>query len=284
MGPLVYFNIIMEGMLAFAALHYFLLWWRSRSERVLLVFSIFAAAVSVPDRGDRQSDNRRLDRDPRRERSTSGPPSGCSRTRCWSPGSWPRSRRCVPDFLMKALTIALIAVSVTNFSALGFRINGTVTGLSQFRSAVGRDPDVVEREWRRVLGRAYLSTTALNAGLCAVYRVANLASRPARQCLDRADRRCDAFGRDRAVHGGRPALPRSIRGILQFVVWIPVLSLLLSREHARRDERLATTQGRYRTFMVWRPRPLWCWISGSDASSSTTRKRPTCSGGPQRNW
>src|SRR6185503_1296296 len=27
-------------------------------------------------------------------------------------------------------------------------------------------------------------------------------------------------------------------GIFQFVVWVPVLSVLLSREHARRDERL----------------------------------------------
>src|SRR5262245_44072688 len=34
-------------MLAFAALHYFLLWWRSRGERVLLMFSVFAAVVCV---------------------------------------------------------------------------------------------------------------------------------------------------------------------------------------------------------------------------------------------
>ncbi len=47
MGPLVYINIVIEGMLAFAALHYFLLWWRSRSERVLLIFSIFAAMVAI---------------------------------------------------------------------------------------------------------------------------------------------------------------------------------------------------------------------------------------------
>ena len=46
-GPIVYSNIVIEGMLAFAALHYFLLWWRSRRERVLLIFSIFAAIVSV---------------------------------------------------------------------------------------------------------------------------------------------------------------------------------------------------------------------------------------------
>ena len=47
MGPIVYSNIVIEGMLAFAALHYFLLWWRLRRERVLLIFSIFAAIVSV---------------------------------------------------------------------------------------------------------------------------------------------------------------------------------------------------------------------------------------------
>ena len=47
MGPIVYSNSVIEGMLAFAALHYFLLWWRSRRERVLLIFSIFAAIVSV---------------------------------------------------------------------------------------------------------------------------------------------------------------------------------------------------------------------------------------------
>jgi len=47
-GPIVYSNIVIEGMLAFAALHYFLLWWRLRRERVLLIFS--PSALSPPIR------------------------------------------------------------------------------------------------------------------------------------------------------------------------------------------------------------------------------------------
>jgi PAS domain S-box-containing protein len=45
-------------------------------------------------------------------------------------------------------------------------------------------------------------------------------------------------------------------GILQFVVWIPVLSVLLSREHSRRDERLAATQSRYRTLIESAPEAI----------------------------
>ncbi len=39
-------------------------------------------------------------------------------------------------------------------------------------------------------------------------------------------------------------------------MWIPVLSVLLSREHARRDERLAATQERYRTLIESAPEAI----------------------------
>ena len=45
-------------------------------------------------------------------------------------------------------------------------------------------------------------------------------------------------------------------GIFQFIVWIPVLSVLLSREHSRRDERLAVTQSRYRTLIESAPEAI----------------------------
>ena len=51
-------------------------------------------------------------------------------------------------------------------------------------------------------------------------------------------------------------LPIPYFGIFQFVVWIPVLSVLLSREHARRDERLAATQYRYRTLIETAPEAI----------------------------
>ena len=34
MGAVVYLNVAIIGMMAFAALHYFLMWWWSRRERV----------------------------------------------------------------------------------------------------------------------------------------------------------------------------------------------------------------------------------------------------------
>jgi PAS domain S-box-containing protein len=42
-------------------------------------------------------------------------------------------------------------------------------------------------------------------------------------------------------------------GTLQFALWVPVLSLLLSREYAHRDERLAASQERYRTLIESAP-------------------------------
>jgi PAS domain S-box-containing protein len=48
-------------------------------------------------------------------------------------------------------------------------------------------------------------------------------------------------------------LPLPYVGTLQFALWVPVLSLLLSREYARRDERLAASEERYRILIESAP-------------------------------
>ena len=252
MGPLVYINILVEGMLAFAALHYFLLWWRSRSERVLLIFSVFAAlvalltavTVSLTTATSVETAQRALNL-----RTTIGVLAYPLLVRLVSEIAAVRLGR-----LMKAVTIALISVAVV--SALGFRINGTVIGLSDFRLPWGETVTIVERSgvgfW---VGPIYLLLLSIQAyALYIGWRTW------------RRDRLASALivltGILTVVGTIVPLMADVLRfrvpyvGILQFVVWIPVLSLLLSRDHARRDERLATTQGRYRTLIESAPEAI----------------------------
>jgi len=251
-GPIVYFNIVIEGMLAFAALHYFLLWWRSRRERVLLIFSIFAALIcvliainislltadSIP--GAQRSLNLR---------TTFG-------LLAYSLLLWLVSEIASVQrgTLVKAVTITLIVVATIN--ALGFRINGTVTGLNHVDMPWGEVLVVVERG-----EPPYFAAAAYSLLLCAQ----TMALQIGRKTRER-DRLASILIVITAVItilcmippvlADVARLPVPYLGIFQFIVWIPVLSVLLSREHSRRDERLAVTQSRYRTLIESAPEAI----------------------------
>src|SRR5262245_58515909 len=129
MGPLVYAYIVVEGMLAFAAIHYFLLWWRSRSERVLLIFSLFSAlvtllvavTVNLVTADSMESAQRALD-----WRTTLGV------------FAYPLLLWLISELTSvpvrrtgRGLIAALAMVAIAN--AVGARVNGTVTGLAHAR-------------------------------------------------------------------------------------------------------------------------------------------------------
>jgi hypothetical protein len=141
-GPVVYTTIVMEGMLAFASLHYFLLWWRSRRERVLLIFSIFAAivgvviavTVSLVTADSIEGAQRALNL-----RTTFGVLA--YPVLLWLVYEIASVR---PGRLVKWLMAVFFAVAL--ISALGVRINGTVTGLGQVPLPWGESLTVIERK------------------------------------------------------------------------------------------------------------------------------------------
>jgi PAS domain S-box-containing protein len=159
-----------------------------------------------------------------------------------------------PGRLVKGLTVAFLVV--TAISAMGVPINGTVTGLSRIYMPWGEALTVVERggpSWWP--GPVYLllfsvQGLALQIGWSA-WRSDRLAS-----FLIVLTGAVTVLGTIPPVLADVFRWPVPYIGILQFVVWIPVLSVLLSREHSRRDERLAATQSRYRTLIESAPEAI----------------------------
>ena len=252
MGPVVYTNIVLEGMLAFASLHYFLLWWRSRRERVLLIFSIFAAIVSVViavtvslvTAESIESAQRALNL-----RTTFGVLA--YPVLLWLVAEIASVR---PGRLVKWLMAAFFVVAL--ISAVGVRINGTVTGLEQVHLPWGESLTVIERSgtpyWP---GPVYLLLLAVQGLALQIgwrtWRSDRLAS-----FLIVLTGLVTVLGTIPPVLADVVRLRVPYIGIFQFVVWVPVLSVLLSREHARRDERLAATQSRYRTLIESAPEAI----------------------------
>jgi PAS domain-containing protein len=251
-GPIVYSNIVIEGMLAFAALHYFLLWWRSRRERVLLIFSIFAAIVSVVIAATVSL----VAAD-----SIEGAQRALNLRTAFGILAYPLLLWLVseiasvrPGRLVKGLTVTALVVAI--ISAFGVRINGTVTGLGQMQLPWGEALSVVHRD-----SRAYLTGPVYTLLLSVQGLALHIGWRAWRR--DRLASMLIVLTGIVTVLGTIPPvladvwrLPIPYIGIFQFVVWIPVLSVLLSREHARRDERLAATQYRYRTLIETAPEAI----------------------------
>ncbi len=181
-------------MLAFAALHYFLLWWRSRRERVLLIFSIFAAIVSVViavtvslvAADSIESAQRALNL-----RTTFG--FLAYPLLLWLVAEIASVR---PGRLVKGLTVIALVVAI--ISAFGVRINGTVTGLSEMRLPWGEALSVVQRDSSVYPDRARVHPVVVRAGTRAAHRMACLAARSTRQHVDRIDGHRHRAGHDSA--------------------------------------------------------------------------------------
>ena len=249
MGPIVYINVAIAGMMAFAALHYFLMWWWSRRERVLLIFAGYSALVyittvtilSVMTSTSVTSAQVTLNL-----RST------------LALLTYPLLLSIVSEIaairpyrMLTFVTIACLLASA--LSALGVPVNGTVIGISPTQFPWGETLTIVERDtgwslaapvymliffiqvfvihvgWQtsrrdRLAGIVILATGAIAIIATIVPFLADVARMP---------------------------LPYT--GTFQFALWVPVLSLLLSRESAHRDEHLAASQERYRALIESAP-------------------------------
>jgi PAS domain S-box-containing protein len=248
MGPLVYINIAIGGMMAFAALHYFLMWWWSRRERVLLIFSLFSAIVGVTTvaiLGVLTADSlataqRMLDL-----RTT------------FAILTFPLLVSLVSEIAAvrpgRILTFVTIAsASVSALSALGVPINGTVTAVRQVHLPWGETLAIADRAGALWAAPVYAVVFLVDVYILFVGW--------------QAARRDRLVGTVFVVAGVAATIatvvpfladvarwPVPYLGTLQFALWVPVLSLLLSREYARRDERLTGSQAQYRILIESAP-------------------------------
>jgi PAS domain S-box-containing protein len=248
MGPVALINVAITGMMAFAALHYFLMWRWSRRERVLLIFSLFSVVVGFSTAsiiGVLAADSVTTAQTTLDLRTT------------FTILAFPLLVSIVseiaavrPGRILTFVTVACVTVSV--LSAFGVPINGTVTAVHQTRLPWGETLAVVDRAgplwaapvyavvlfveayvlfvgWRATHRDRLVGTVIILTGVAAV--IATIV--PLLVDVVR--------------------LPLPYVGTLQFALWVPVLSLLLSREYARRDERLAASEERYRILIESAP-------------------------------
>lgn len=249
MGPIIYINVAIAGMMAFAALHYFLMWWWSRRERVLLIFSGYSAIVGLTtviilrvmmvDSVDSAQVTLNL-------RTT------------FALLTYPLLLSVVSEIaairpyrILTFVTIACLLVSA--LSALGVPINGTVIGVRPPQFPWGETPTIVERQagWSWA-GPVYALIFFIQAYVIHVGWQTSRRDRLAGIVIMTTGATAILativpFLADVA----RMSLPYI--GTFQFALWVPVLSLLLSRESALRDERLASSQERYRALIESAP-------------------------------
>ena len=251
MGPTVYINIVIEGMMAFAALHYFLLWCWSRRERVFLILSGFSAVLAVLTAAIVSVNTTESVAEAQTALNLrTGFGVLAHPLLLWlisEVAAVPRGR------LLTGVTVALVGVSA--ITALGVPINGTVVALSHVRLPWGETLTVIERTGGFWSAPVYLLLVSVQ-----IYALYTGWKTWRRDRLARTLIVLTGVAIVSATIVGILAdlarLPVPSFGILHLVVWVPVLSLLLSREYARRDERLATSEGRYRTLIESAPEAI----------------------------
>ncbi len=245
MGALVYINIALLGMTAFAALHYFLMWWWSRRERVLLILSLFsvvvgfttAAIVGVLTADSIATAQAMLDL-----RTTFAVLTYPLQMSLVSEIAGVRPRR-----IWTFVTATCLAASVA--STAGLPINGTVTAVHPTQFPWGETLTTLERApgWFGAVP-IYMLAYFVQAYIVVVGWQTTRRDKLAGVVIM-------TTGIAAVIFTVVPFLadvlqwPVPYIGTLQYALWVPVLSLLLSRESARRDERLAASQERYRALI-----------------------------------
>jgi PAS domain S-box-containing protein len=249
MGPIAYVNIAIGGMMAFAALHYFLMWWWSRRERVLLIFSAYSTTVGITAViiiGVMTADSVPSAQVTLNLRTT------------FALLTYPLLLSVVSEIAAigsdRIRTFATVAcLSVSALSALAVPITGTVIGVRPTQFPWGETLTILER----APGWPWAAPVYALVFFIQAY-VVHLGWRTSRR-----DRLAGAVIMTTGVTAivativpflaDVARLPLPYTGTFQFAVWVPVLSLLLSRESAHRDERLAASQERYRTLIESAP-------------------------------
>ena len=247
-----YLRVLLVGFMAFAAMHYAFQWWWSRRERVLLVFALFCAAnavlnhvtATISSATTIEAAQAALDL-----RTTVG-------LLVYPLLAWLVARIAEVDARRFLTVITVLLVVATLINLAWFPLNGVVTGLRTDVMPWGETTTVVLRgpagPLAALLFLVLLSVTLFNIGAGWVAR--------------RRDRLTGAIllitgvaalsGLVLTVLVDLLRLPMPYVSILNFAVWVPSLSLLLSREYARRGDRLVSSEARNRTLVESAPEAI----------------------------
>jgi PAS domain S-box-containing protein len=252
MGLIFYLRVLLEGFMAFAAMHYAFQWWWSRRERVLLAFAGFCAANAVLNHVTAQVSSATTVEAAQAAldlRTTVG-------LLVYPLLAWIVARIAeirAPRFIA-AITVVLVAASAINL--FWFPLNGVVTGLRVEAMPWGERLTVVERgpagPLALVVFLALLSVPLFNIGAGWIARRRDWLAGAILLITGVAA----LSGLVLTVLVDVLRLPMPYVSILNFAVWVPSLSLLLSREYARRGDRLETNEARYRTLVESAPEAI----------------------------
>ncbi len=238
--PLLFLNALLVGVFAFAALHYFNVWWLSRTTRVPAVIAIYALlnalqmiAVFVLN----SSTDLRLSQIALDARSGLGITSGAALV--WLIAELTHFK---PRTFLLTMTVVPLVLAAIN---LVTPIAGQVTAINEVVLPWGETARAVERQgtivWLALL--AYLSILSVYAfGALAGWRLA----------------RRDRVGGLLTVVAGVLSMGNAVYaflidlqgmrapyfGLAFSAVWILVATVLFSREHAARAERLKASEAR----------------------------------------
>ena len=252
MGLIFYTRVLLEGFMAFAAMHYAFQWWWSKRERVLLAFALFCAANAVLNHVTATISS---------ATTIEGAQAALNLRTTIGLLLYPllawivariadvRARRFIA-----IVTVLLAAASAINF--LWIPLNGVVTGLRSEVMPWGERLTLPER------GPAGLTAPFIFAVLLTV-PIFNIGA-------GWVARRKDALTGALLLATGIAALsgliltvlvdilrlPMPYVSILNFAVWVPSLSLLLSREYARRGDSLVSSEARNRTLVESAPEAI----------------------------
>jgi PAS domain S-box-containing protein len=249
MGPIIYINVAIAGMMAFAALHYFLMWWWSRRQRVLLIFSGYSAIVGLTTV---------VILSVMMVESVASAQVTLNLRTTFALLTYPLLLSVVSEIaairpyrILTFVTVACLVVSA--LSALGVPINGTVIGLRPTQFPWGETLTLVERDagWSWA-GPVYALIFFIQAYVIHVGWQTSGRDRLAGIVIMTTGTTA-VFATMVPFLADVARMPLPYIGTFQFALWVPVLSLLLSRESAHRDERLASSQERYRALIESAP-------------------------------
>jgi two-component system cell cycle sensor histidine kinase/response regulator CckA len=251
MGLIYYTRVLLEGFMAFAAMHYLFQWWWSKRERILLAFAVFCAANAVLNHVTAIVSSATTIETAQAAlnlRTTVG-------LLVYPLLAWIVARVAdirVPRFIA-AITAVLLAASLVN---LWIPLNGVVSGLRTEVMPWGESLTVVER------GPAGAVASVIFLVLLTV-PVFNIAAGWIARRHDWLTGLLLLVTGIAALSGllltalvDLLRLPMPYVSILNFAVWVPSLSLLLSREYALRGERLVTSEARNRTLVESAPEAI----------------------------
>jgi PAS domain S-box-containing protein len=257
--PLLFLNALLVGVFAFAAVHYFNVWWLSRSTRIPAVIATYAllnalqmVAVSVLN----SSNDVRLSQTALDARTTFGVASGAALVWLIAELTHFKPRK----YLWTVTVVPLVIVAIN----LVVPIAGHVTAINDVVLPWGETTRAVERQgsipW--LVLTAYLSIFSVYAfGVLAGWRLA------------RHDRvsgvltvAAGALSMGNALYAfliDLQGMRAPFLGVIFSMVWIMLATVLFSREYAAREEglaaseaRLAVSEARYRTLIESAPEAI----------------------------